>query len=410
MHYMSERTKKILLVGGFIISVFAIAFILYALFFRAVPPPPPTVEEKVEVPTGELPEAIEAELRLRAEEEEERLGLVEAEEVARGGLTKTTELTTSAVYNTALSGDGETMNYYNAADGRFYTIDQDGNVVALSDQQFPDAETVDWNKDADKAIIEFPDGSNIIYDFDAEKQVTLPNHWEDFDFSPVTDELIAKSIALDPNNRWLVIASDDGSNTKTIQALGENEEKVDVNWSPNDQVVAFAKTADAIAGGLDRNVIYPVGKNQENFKGLVVEGLGFESLWSPNGKQLLYSVAGDYSNNKPLLWIVDATSATMGDNRRSLGLNTWVDKCAWSSSTTIYCAVPLELPPNAGLLPSLYAEEPDALYKIDLATGTSTLIAVPEEATAINNLQVSSDESILYFTNTSGQLEVMKLK
>lgn len=407
---MTERTKKLLLVGGFIVSVFVIAYLLYALFFQPTPPEP-TVEE-AEVPTGQLPGSIEAELRAR-EEAEAQLGigrLEEADEIARGGLTQTTELTTGAVYNSVLGGDGQTMNYYNASDGRFYTIDEDGNVVALSDTQFPDAESVDWNKDSNKALIEFPDGSNIVYNFDSEKQVTLPSHWEDFDFSPVKDELIAKSIALDPNNRWLVITSDDGSKTTSIQALGENEDKVDVNWSPNDQVVAFAKTSNAIQGGLDRNVIYPVGKNKENFKGLVVEGLGFDSLWSTNGRQLLYSVTGDYSQNKPLLWIVDATSSTMGDNRRSLGLNTWVDKCTWSSSSVVYCAVPLELPPNAGLARSVYDNEPDALYKLDLSAGTSTLIAIPAEETAINNLQISDDESLLYFTNTSGQLELMRLK
>ncbi|MBI4435468.1 PD40 domain-containing protein, partial [Candidatus Uhrbacteria bacterium] len=253
-------------------------------------------------------------------------------------------------------------------------------------------------------------GSNIVYNFDTEKQVTLPSHWEDFDFSPVADELAAKSIALDPQNRWLVVTSDDGSKTQSIQALGENEDKVQVNWSPNDQVVAFADTSNAIQGGVDRNVIYPVGKNKENFKGLVVEGLEFESLWSPNGKQLLYSVTGSYSNNKPLLWIVDATSSTMGDNRQSLGLNTWVDKCTWTSASVVYCAVPLELPNNAGLQRSLYANEPDALFKLDLSAGTSTLIAIPEEATAMNNLQISDDGSSLYFTNRSGQLELMRLK
>ncbi|MBI4256735.1 hypothetical protein HY626_01605 [Candidatus Uhrbacteria bacterium] len=408
---MSERTKKLLLVGGFILSVFVIAFLLYRLFFQAAPPEP-TVEDQVEISTGILPSAIEADLRARQEAQREAASgrLEGSDDVARGGITQTTELTTGAVYHVVIGADGTSMNYYNASDGRFYTIDKDGNVVALSDTQFPDAETVAWNKDSNKALVEFPDGSNIIYNFDTQKQVTLPAHWKDFDFSPVSDEVIAKSIALDPNNRWLVVTSDDGSKTTSIQALGEHEDSVQVNWSPNNQVVAFADTSDAIQGGVDRNVIYPVGKNKENFKGLVVEGLGFDSLWSPNGKQLLYSVAGSYSSNKPLLWIVDATSATMGDNRQSLGLYTWVDKCTWSSASVVYCAVPLELPANAGLQRSLYENEPDALYKLNLSTGTSTLIAIPTEETSMNNLQVSDDESVIYFTNTSGQLELMRLK
>ena len=207
-----------------------------------------------------------------------------------------------------------------------------------------------------------------------------------------------------------MIASDDGSRVETIQELGENESKVEVNWSPNNQVVAFANTAEYSSRGLDRNVIYPVGKNQENFKGLVVEGLGFDSLWSPNGKQLLYSVTGSYSDQKPLLWVVDATSSTMGDNRSSLGLNTWVDKCTWATSSIVYCAVPIDLPANAGLGRAVYVDEPDAVYKVNLDTGRASLVAIPAEETSMENLSVSDDESLLYFTNTSGQLELLRLK
>lgn len=406
---MSERTKKLLLVGGFILSVFVIAFLLYTLFFKGAPMPPATVEPTDEL-SGVLPSSDEGQPGVVGEEPTGVTGLQEADEVAQGGLTQTVELTTGAVHDIVLSGDGSSINYYNAADGRFYTINADGEVVALSDKRFPEAETVEWNQTAEKALIEFPDGTNIIYDFSAEKQVTLPQHWEDFDFSPTSDEIIGKSVALDENNRWLVIASDDGSRVEAIQELGENEDKVEVNWSPNNQVVAFAKTAKSSSSNLDRNIIYPVGKNQENFKGLVVEGLNFDSLWSPNGKQLLYSVTGSYSNDKPLLWIVDATSSTMGENRTSLGLNTWVDKCTWSSSSTIYCAVPIDLPANAGLQRALYLDEPDAIYTLDLTSGRASLVAIPEEETSMNNLWVSDDESLLYFTNSSGQLELLRLR
>ncbi|MBI4435517.1 hypothetical protein HY630_02500, partial [Candidatus Uhrbacteria bacterium] len=161
---MTERTKKLLLVGGFILSVFVIAFLLYRLFFRPTPPAP-TVEGGAEVSTGQLPRAIESAIREREEAEAGggASGFEEADDVARGGLTQTTELTTGAVANVTLGTDGDSMNYYNATDGRFYAIDKDGNVVALSNTQFPNAEDVKWNKDANKALIEFPDGSNIVY-------------------------------------------------------------------------------------------------------------------------------------------------------------------------------------------------------------------------------------------------------
>lgn len=403
---MNDRLKRILLIVGFVVSVIAFAVILYFMFFQGFAPDA-TVEEEIPDDFGSLPDALEGLERFLIEDED-LVELSEADTVARGGVTQTVTLTTSDVSGTVINGDD--LNYYDPTDGRFYTINEDGEVVALSDKQFPEVENVVWNKDSNKAVLEFPDDSNVIYNFDSEKQVTLPSHWEDFDFSPVADEIVAKSIGLDPNNRWLVLANDDGSNIRAFQALGQNQDKVDVNWSPNDQVVAFADTVESREGGFDRKFIIPVGKEGENFKGLTTEGIDFISLWSPNGKKLLYSAVGDYSNWKPLLWVVDATSSTMGENRTSLGLFTWADKCTWGSSSTLYCAVPLSLDNNAGLQRSLFEDESDALYKINLSTGATQLLAIPEDETSMNNLWVSDNEELLYFNDDSGQLQLLYLE
>ena len=241
---------------------------------------------------------------------------------------------------------------------------------------------------------------------------SLPKHWTDFQFSPLRDEFIAKSLALDPNNRWLVMSSADGSNVRAFQPLGQNENKVTVSWSPNDQIVAFADTADSIVGGgLSRKMILPVGKNGENLKGLIVEGLDFRPLWAPDGKQLLYSVVSDYSNRKPLLWASDAEPATMGENRRSLGVNTWADKCVFASKSKLYCAVPVGLPDNAGLQRVMFQDLPDNLYQIDLNSGVTSLTAVPEVETTMNNLTITEDGTMLYFLNAkTGKMERLRLK
>jgi hypothetical protein len=409
---MFEPTKRILLIAGFILSVIGIAYGLYAAFFRSerLPPAPEGEQGAEQTALGGLSPAEPGAPTAQEEINESVTGLSQADEVALGGITQTTELTSAPIENPALSGDGMNMNFYDNSDGKFYRIDAQGNVSALSNKKFPNVEQATWDKDANKAVVEFPDGSNIVYDFENETQVTLPNHWEDFDFSPVSDELIAKSIGIDPDNRWLVLSNSIGSNVKSIQALGENESKVQVNWSPNNQVVAFSDTAEG-TGSFDRKVIIPLGKEEENFKGIEVEGLGFQSKWSQDGKRLLYSVSGSYSNYRPLLWIVDATSATMGKNRKSLSINTWVDKCAWASTSTVYCAVPQGLPPNAGLQPKLFSTLADAIYKIDVNTGLSSLIAIPDGEKPMTNLFVTQDQSSLYFTNgQTGNLELLKLK
>ncbi len=413
---MNERTKKILVIILFILSIFAIGYGLYYMFFRSPTPTTPDISPTSQIdPTGVLTFAEDGSQIIDPSELITDTGdLPIGSPVADGGLTQTTELTTAPVYSAVINKDGKSMNFYNKDDGIFYTIAADGNIVKLSDKVFPDVEKVTWNKDAEKAVLEFPDRSKIIYNFDTESQVTLPRHWEDFSFSPTSDQLAAKSLGLDPSNRWLVIVNDNGTNVVPFQALGENAAMVQVNWSPNDQVVAFADTAAAIGestGGFDKKIIYPVGKNQENFKGIQVEGFGFQPLWAPDGQKLLYSSYSGYSSYKPLLWVVDATASTMGDGRRSLGLNTWADKCTYASNTTLYCAVPRNLPENAGMQPSLFADLPDNLYKLNLLTGQASLVAIPAEDKTMKNLTVTKDESILYFTNAAtGNLDLVKLK
>lgn len=414
---MQERPKRILLIAGFIGSVIAIGLAMYVVFFATGPATPPGGQvTPTDQPSGTLPSSLTGTPGAGG-----GLGgtgdgaLPEAAQVAQGGLTQTTALTTGPVQNPTLSADGKSMNFYNKEDGYFYTIDKDGNIVKLSNQTFPNVQSAEWNRNAEKAVLTFPDESKIVYNFETQSQVTLPKHWDDVSFSPSSDNLIAKSLALDPNNRWLVVSNDNGSNVTSVQALGDNENKVQINWSPNDQVIAFADTS-AVAGnnttsGFDTKIIYPVGKNQENFKGLVVEGFGFASTWSPSGKTILYSVYGDYSQGKPLLWLVNGTAATMGENRHSLGVNTWVDKCTWSSDTVVYCAVPQNLPDNAGLQRTIYANYPDTLYKLDLASNRNSVVAIPETDTTMLNLSISADGSLLYYSDgLSGQLKLIKLK
>lgn len=416
---MQERSKRILLIIAFIGSVIAIGFAMYIVFFASGLDGTPT---GTETPTAEQKAGSLTPSKEGTPGSGSNVGTTEgngalpqAAAIANGGVTQTLALTTGPIQNPTLSADGKSMNFYNKEDGYFYTIDKDGNIVKLSNKAFPNVQSTAWNQNAEKAVLTFPDDSKIVYNFQTQSQVTLPKHWQDVEFSPTADNLIAKSLALDPNNRWLVLSNDNGSNVTPVQALGDNADKVQVNWSPNDQVVAFADTASIAngnsQGGFDTKIIYPIGKNKENFRGLVVEGFGFASTWSPNGKTLLYSVYGDYSQGKPLLWLVDGTSSSMGDHRHSLGVNTWVDKCTWSSDTIVYCAVPQNLPDNAGLARSLYANLPDTVFKLDLASNRSSVVAIPATDTTMSNLSLSKDGSSLYYTDAaSGQLKLIKLK
>jgi len=408
---MTFRTQKILVVTGFIAVVIVIATGLYFVFFKAPAGPKEVSPVITEGIPGALPGTTEAGDRTFVSPEEDgTLPTIAPTPIAIGGPTAVTALTLTGVTNPSLSADGRSLNFYDPADGKFYAVDKDGNRIALLPTSYPDVDDVTWSPDGKNAVLEFPDGANIVVDFSTGDTHTLPQHWEDFDFSPAGNQLITKSIGVDPGNRWLVISDPNGNNAQTIAALGNNANKVEVNWSPNDQVVAFADTG-ALTSGFGRKQILAIGKNQENFPGIVVEGFSFEPKWSTDGSRLLYSTHGPSSSYQPQLWLVDARSDTLGENRRSVALNTWADKCTYSDKTVVYCAVPNNLPEGSGLQRSLAFGILDTIYRVDTNTGATTVVGVPDKPTSMTNLNVSDDGRTLFYQNSiTGTLQQLQVR
>jgi hypothetical protein len=214
-------------------------------------------------------------------------------------------------------------------------------------------------------------------------------------------------MGMDPDNRWLIVSNSDGTGAKAIESLGENEEYVDVAWSPNNQVIAtYREGID-----MDRQSIYFVGMNKENFKSLTVEGRGFQYLWSPKGTQMLYSVYSTQTDLKPLLWVTYAIGDEIGKDRRSLNIYTWAEKCMFFNESTVYCAVPKNLENGAGLFPEMSDNTIDEIHKIDISTGSDRIIAIPDSDHTIKNITVSPDSRYLYFSDKqSGKIFKINLK
>lgn len=409
-----HRYKKLFAIIGFLILVGILAYLIWATFFRStninVPP-----SENPPGPSG-LPTAGPG--SSDGTDVTQPGGLPSTGQiggppdpnapssVATGGLTKTETLTKTPVLDPTLSRSGG-VQYYDKSDGRFYRLDKDGNAVLMSDKVFYDVQNVTWAPDKDKAILAYPDGNKILYNFATKKQVTMPSHWEDFSFSPASDRIVSKSFALDPENNWLVLSKDDGSQASALENIGKNGDSVYSQWSPNNQIVAmYTQGVD-----FNRQELYFVGLNGENFKSTIIEGRGFDPAWSTSGDRLLYSVYSTDTNLNPNLWIVDAQGETISQNRQSLNLNTWASKCTFSSNTTVYCAVPEYLERGAGLFPELANQTKDNLYKIDLQTGTQELIAVPDNSYNISQIMVPADDNYLFFTDkTTGQIYKVRLK
>jgi len=214
------RYKKLFLVILFFGLVFIIGYFLWSIFFRAeiVPTEPTTIPTVI---IDGLPSAGTSTGGIIGEETKPS-GLPEgipytnvpsgqdADAIATGGITAVKTIADSPTLNPTLSNDGK-VQYYDKSDGHFYMIDKNGNKILLSDKVFHNVENIVWAPTKEKAVIEYPDGNKILYNFDTETQVTLPSFWQEFSFSTDGDKLVSESIGLDPENRWLVISNVDGS-------------------------------------------------------------------------------------------------------------------------------------------------------------------------------------------------------
>jgi Tol biopolymer transport system component len=336
--------------------------------------------------------------------------LPQASPIARGGATLSTILVGDPTLGQTLAADGKTIRYYNRATGKFMAVDANGNIVELSDQVFSNVQNVTWSGDGNKVVMEFPDGSKLTYDFLAKKQNTIPASWNDFSFSPGSDQLAALQISDSSTSRYLVTAGSDGTGVKAIEPLGDNADKVKVAWSPAGDILALSSTGDAGTNFGQKTVLF-IGKNGENFPGTEITGLNFTPRWSPDGAYLLYSVATSDDNFSPRLYVITGSGANMGGGRRAINLFTTADRCIFSDAKTAYCAVPDSIPEGAGLSPEVLNDIPNAIYKVNIVTGAVTLIGRPDTDIPISALSVSKDGGTLFFTDGySGNIKKMKLK
>ena len=409
--------KRIVIAILFLIVCILLGYALYRLFFASkIPSPRPgkPAESGVsgfpDIGDGVIPEETPITDRLPDSGEKPTRGSAspigtDATPTGRTTITETVTRVADVNANNVVVGRDGNVKFYNQQDGKFYRLLADGSIVPMSNQTFYNVEKTIWSPAKNESIIEYPDGSNVLYNFDTKKQVTLPRHWEAFAFSPQGDKVASKSIGIDTTNRWLLTSNPDGSQISVVESLGDYSDKVLVDWSPNNKVIALSRTGEP-AGG-DAQEIYLVGLNKENFKSLVVEGRGLEAKWSPNGGSLLHSVYSERSEYKPELWIVSGDPDTVGNGRKPLGVNTWAGKCAMADERFAYCGVPETLDIGVGFSPSLANATNDKLYKIDTATGFKTEIPLNGDFT-INTINTTPDQRTLYFTdkNKDGVFQV----
>lgn len=398
------RFQRLFLILTIVVLAAGILVTVWFLFFRPFVRPPTNANVNINGQVGPLPNINvnrPAGANVNAPLATGTGVLPEPSEIANGDLTLTTTVGTSSTTAAALAPDGKNIMYYDSVDGRFVRLDPStGSVSEVSKQRFPDIQNIAWAPDRTKAVLEFPDGRKIVYDFGTQKQSSLPNEAQDFSFSADSRKLAYEFIGPGPDEQFIVTASSDGSGAKAVAKVGDKADHVQVAWSPSDETVAlFRKGTDA-----DQQEIIFIGQNQENFKTLPTDGRGFVGEWTPDGTKLLYTVYSDATNWNPELHLVLARGDQIGQGDVNLGLSTFVEKCTFSSSGThAFCAVPDILERGSGLYPEFADAVNDTIYSINLQNGLAQPLAQPVtsafERFTIDSLFVSNDESTLFFTD-----------
>ena len=408
--------KKILAVAIFIIAVLGLGFALYWVFFRSTTQTPPdsnTINggNLPNIATG-TPQFSNTNVNTFPTLPGQQFDNSKVSKVANGGLTEVNKVISSPVLGLSKGSSG--VNFYDESKQQFFKINANGQLELLSDKLFYGVSGVTWTNSGDKAIMEYPDGYNILYDFKEKKQVTLPQEMSEFSFSKQGDAIAAKWFSdasqNDPDNNWIVAAKDDGSGLALIEKLGDKSYSTQIAYSPDNQIAALhQKSIDNL-----RQMVYPIGLNGESLPAFEVAGSGFVSKWSPSGNSLVYSVYNEQTDYLPNLWVTSGQTGEMGELKVSLNINTWPDKCTYADDTTMFCAVPQGLPRGVGIYPEISYQYPDNFYRVDLNSGVKTLLASPVGSEAIYsgyNLTVSADGTTLYFMDrNSGTLQSIRLK
>jgi Tol biopolymer transport system component len=209
----------------------------------------------------------------------------------------------------------------------------------------------------------------------------LPSQVYSIDWLPSGDKVVL--VWVDANGKAsLQYANPDASGYQTLTTFYQSDNLISV--SPDGKNVLFYRnqTADNT-----KNTINMVSTDGKNFSAVVKDGYNFGVQWSPDSKKFLFTKR-DSGTQKFALWVADLATGDV----RNLGVFTSQTKAVWSKdSSIVYAGVPTTGVAGQGLTQ-------DTIQKITISSGQLQELA-PGVAVDVEDLFLSSDESVLFFRN-----------
>lgn len=281
------------------------------------------------------------------------------------------------------------------------TLDQETRISNLLIQQIAQ---VTWSPKGNKSVAAYYDDNQNLQRFFIEYRGTttprthfLDSTIADAAFSPSGDKIAYIDNANGSNDIFIT-----DTNFKTTQKVAANSiPDFEISWSTQTAIALKTKSSYAT-----ESFLYTLSTSGGLFK-KIVQGLGLDSVWSADGKRIIYSTV-NISQRPQSAKVYELASNKTSD----LPFATIAEKCAFGKKNTaiVYCGVPRSFP--AGSYPDAWWQGKvsfsDVITIIDTAT-SQQIISLSTNSDIINPV-IFDDDSYLFFRDkNTNMLWALKL-
>ena len=304
------------------------------------------------------------------------------------------QLTDFAVSGAVFEPETEKIRYIEKSTGHVYEIGANGqNKKQLTITTIPGIYSVDWSKDAARAILKYFDSETetartFLGSFMATSTegVFLPSSTTDAAASPSENNKLF--YLMNGEYGAGIISTFENKNINEVFSSAFSEFIID--WPQTNTITLLTKPSASAQGYL-----YKIDPRYKSFTKILGEIKGLTALYSPTNDRIIYSESRNKSINTKIYDTKNQTAA-------SLGITTLPEKCVFSKTdeNKIYCAVPISMPS------AKYPDEwyqglisfSDNLWQINVNTGIAKIIFYKSDFD-ITNLFTDKNENYLFFTN-----------
>ena len=311
-------------------------------------------------------------------------------------------LTDFSVVSPSLNAKEDRILFYKKEGGDLFAVPfQGGAAEKMAPVTVVGLVEAIWSRARDRAAV-FYLGDETLKGFlhiGTSSIAVLPNEIKSFSWSPDGKSLAYLALKDDLIN--LVIADASGKNPKTTFRTPIADARI--SWVSSEKI-AFQTAPSGLAEGF----IFAFARSSNAFSKVYGPGFGLQSLWSPNGTQILLSQAARENGG-----IKTGIYDTAKKQYAALDVSTLTDKCVWGGTKEIVCAVPRDIPALT-VLPDDWLrgefDSGDRIVRIDAEKNQSEDI-FNEGSFDMSDLGVSGDKKYLFFVNRAdGTLWSLKLQ